>query len=631
MFKKKYSNSLNGISPDGYISQKVLAKIEAETQKKNKALKPVFKRAIVVALSLVIALTVALGITNRNLFTEIFKTKTPEVIEETVYIYKEIDEEQDELVISEPKKPVSSENKELVNSENKKPAESKPENKFDNYGNIYSVISNLKNNSAYASFSLQAANPTDFTVTNNQVNGVDEGDIFKTDGKNIYVLSPTHNILRIIDAENLKVLSEINIKADSKKILSEMYLYKNRVVIMYQNNNFTTADIYDVSNPEKPISLSKLKQEGIYNTSRLINNKLYLITNYSVDTEKIDKNDFSTFVPDISCNNFGGWIPEENIEIFEKPYSSYYTVVCSFDISSGNLLSSKSVLGLRTTIYCSTENIVITGYNSVTDSTYIVRYAINNGNIELKKNGSIEGKLLNQFSIDEHNGYFRFITTVGVSKSNSLTVLNAELIKVGEIKDLAPTEKVYSVRFMGDYAYFVTFRQTDPLFSVDLKNPKNPKVLSALKIPGFSNYLFPFGNGLLLGIGKDADETTGTAGNIKLSMFNISNPADVTEATKLVTDYYSSPSTQSHKTTLIDVNRNLIGIAARNSKTNEYAVYKYENGSFKNLFTVDLESSSNISEYSRGIIIGNKLYIYTERFIAAYDINTFSELDRLRF
>ncbi|MBO7151814.1 MAG: beta-propeller domain-containing protein, partial [Clostridia bacterium] len=125
---------------------------------------------------------------------------------------------------------------------------------------------------------------------------------------------------------------------------------------------------------------------------------------------------------------------------------------------------------------------------------------------------------------------------------NSLRVLDKDLKEVGKIENIAPDERVYSVRFMGDTAYFVTFRQVDTLFSVDLKNPKEPKIIGALKIPGFSNYLFPFGEDKLLGIGQDADEKTGRTGGIKFSIFDISNPANVTESAKTVLKYFISAS-----------------------------------------------------------------------------------------
>ena len=115
--------------------------------------------------------------------------------------------------------------------------------------------------------------------------------------------------------------------------------------------------------------------------------------------------------------------------------------------------------------------------------------------------------------------------------TKSLYVLDENLETVGEIRDLAPDESVYSARFMGDAGYFVTFRQIDPLFSVDLSDPENPKVIGELKIPGFSEYLHPYGDGRLLGIGMAVDEEAITTDGVKLSMVDISDPTDVQEMT----------------------------------------------------------------------------------------------------
>ena len=95
----------------------------------------------------------------------------------------------------------------------------------------------------------------------------------------------------------------------------------------------------------------------------------------------------------------------------------------------------------------------------------------------------------------------------------------------GTIENLAKNERIYSARFMGDTGYFVTFRETDPLFSVDLSDPDNPKIIGTLKIPGFSEYLHPYGDGLLLGIGEEVDEKGVESNQVKLSMFDISDPS----------------------------------------------------------------------------------------------------------
>ena len=104
----------------------------------------------------------------------------------------------------------------------------------------------------------------------------------------------------------------------------------------------------------------------------------------------------------------------------------------------------------------------------------------------------VNGYLNDSFSIDEYNGYLRLVTTV--DRTNAVYVLDEKLEETGKIENLAKDERIYSARFMGDIGYFVTYRETDPLFSVDLSDPANPKIIGELKIPGFSEYLHPYGD-----------------------------------------------------------------------------------------------------------------------------------------
>ena len=150
--------------------------------------------------------------------------------------------------------------------------------------------------------------------------------------------------------------------------------------------------------------------------------------------------------------------------------------------------------------------------------------------------GTVPGHLLNQFSMDEHNGYFRVATTIGEpwnseTSESQIAVLEQQgrrLAQVGLVGGLGKGERIYSVRFMGDRGYVVTFRQVDPLYVLDLSDPAAPSVTGELKIPGFSTYLHPIGDGLLVGVGQDATDTGRTQGT-KVSLFDVSNPAAPTE------------------------------------------------------------------------------------------------------
>jgi uncharacterized secreted protein with C-terminal beta-propeller domain len=212
----------------------------------------------------------------------------------------------------------------------------------------------------------------------------------------------------------------------------------------------------------------------------------------------------------------------------------------------------------------------------------------------------------------------------GNSMSCSLFTLNQNLEVLGEIRGIAPEERVYSCRFMGDIGYFVTFRQVDPLFSVDLSNPEVPQLLSALKIPGFSNYLHPYAEGLLFGLGHDADENTGIMGSIKLSMFNTADPADVREQNTLIlSEYYASEATSNHKAILVNAAKRLIAFPADSN----YVICSYDAGKgFTQEAVISLMGDENDYYYYggeglRGLFIGDVFYVIAPNSLNAYDIN----------
>ena len=151
--------------------------------------------------------------------------------------------------------------------------------------------------------------------------------------------------------------------------------------------------------------------------------------------------------------------------------------------------------------------------------------------------GSVKGHLLNQFSLHEHDGHLFVAVTDGSpwgSRRQSESLIYAleqqdgVLAVVGSVGDMGRGERIYAVRYMGDRAYVVTFRQVDPLYVVDLSEPAAPAVLGELKIPGYSAYLHPVGDGLLVGVGREADEE-GRIEGFKLSLFDVSDPAKPTE------------------------------------------------------------------------------------------------------
>jgi inhibitor of cysteine peptidase len=189
-------------------------------------------------------------------------------------------------------------------------------------------------------------------------------------------------------------------------------------------------------------------------------------------------------------------------------------------------------MGGASAMYVSTNNIYITysGWDQNTGQyTAIYRVAINGLQLSVQAEGSVPGSTINQYSMDEYNNYFRIATNYYATESqiSNVYVLNFNLTLTGKLEGLAPNENLHSVRFMGDRCYLVTYRTTDPLFVVDLSDSTNPRVLGELKIPGYSDYLHPYDETHLIGVGKEAVEADGGAiayyQGLKLALFDVSD------------------------------------------------------------------------------------------------------------
>lgn len=637
MFEDRYKKEIDNIEADGYIRQKVLKRIE-DAENNKKVIRPAVYRSLVAFACVAIMVVSVFSINKLN-----NPAPTENANGVTTYdsIYK------------------------TINALKRNDTNDAEYEAIDEEVELYSDTTNAtaKPNATKGTSSTNAiaddsaSEKQDTSDTNEQVKGVDEADIVKTDGKYIYIYSLKKNEISIVKAgKDAKKVSAIKMDGKGYYYNNEMFVQNGRLIFMTRETDETenaksgimedriylggkcdtAAMIYDVTNPENPQKLYECKQSGEYNTSRLIGNTLYLISTYYVDAYGIKKDKYETYVPSVVTDDVDGPVSADSICISEVVSSPVYTVICGYNTQNGKLLGTQSVLGGTYTVYCSTENIITASYTNG-DAVKITRYAINDGDIKFKAETEIKGTLLNQFSIDEHNGYFRFVTTENngvetrdgkvvtytIRNVNSLRVLDGDLKEVGSIENIAPDERVYSVRFMGDTAYFVTFRQVDPLFSVDLKDPKNPKIIGALKIPGFSNFLFPFGEGKLLGIGQDADEKTGRTGGIKLSLFDISNPADVTESAKTVLEYRNSDALYNHKASLVDTKRSLVGLPIWWEGKMQYNLYSYKNGGFETVVEFKIEQ---ISDFIRGLYIGEEFYIVTDSVVLVHNINTFEKV-----
>jgi len=206
-----------------------------------------------------------------------------------------------------------------------------------------------------------------------------------------------------------------------------------------------------------------------------------------------------------------------------------------------------------------------------TRKTIIHKISIDEDKIEYVAKGTVPGRLLNQFSMDENGDRFRVATTNeiytqydGTVRSNAVYVLDEQLEIVGELEEIAPDESIFSTRFMGDRLYMVTFQQIDPFFVIDLSSD-TPKILGELKIPGFSNYLHPYDEEHIIGVGRDTKETDNGRVQqlgIKIALFNVADVNNPKVADEVIIGDSSTQSEalHNHKAFFFDKTRNVLSI-----------------------------------------------------------------------
>ena len=450
------------------------------------------------------------------------------------------------------------------------------------------------------------------TIT--QVEGVDEADIVKTDGKNVYY---TANGKLYCVAVNDGMFGELFtydlITADKYNLdgyfegmfyygnTCEMFLTDNKLTVVFdgQTNSgrLTAVNVYEINGGELKL-VSEYSQNGVYSDSRMIGNFLYIITN---DTRNIsamtDEKDLDDYVPSYTCQNEKCYVPAEDIlvpDTFGTNYRQFsYGVVAGIDIANpAQPVSVKALADYSGQIYCSQQNLYVTANvssSSVNTSrteleiapvrrggqqTSITRIELNDGQVTPAASGVVDGTVLNQFSMDEYNGNFRIATTatgyIGENntweESNGVYVLNQALEQIGSITRFGKSESIKSVNFSGAIGYVVTYEQTDPLFAIDFTDPTKPVMLDEFKINGYSTYMYNWSDTLLLGFGADAN-SEGRETGVKLVMFDVSNNNDLKECGFISigdnlsgTSYTGSVALNERKALFISPENNLIGV-----------------------------------------------------------------------
>lgn len=620
--------------------------------------------------------------------------------------------------------------------------------------------------SAQSSDSSQPNNSLDYSATNNQVAGVDEADIIKTDGRYIYAL--VRNELSIISATpaaEAKVVSKIVFKSRPQDIFingnflavfgNDNLIYSQGVYQSFRRqNSYTFFKVFDISNPADPKQVRDLDFEGSYRDARLIGDYVYFLTdtynNYIAGEPLVPRVLDNGLVMPSKCEASEKCFAPD-VYYFDIAYDSYnFSNITAINIkNSAEAISGQSyLLNSGQNLYVSQNNIYITytqyineydleqearreliyprlsaetqdkidkieatpsfilnnqekrskaaqyidryfnalSYNDQAalssdidaklaekisakakdmEKTVIHKIGISGNQISYRAMGEVSGQVLNQFSMDESGDYFRIATTrsqyssrLSESSSDSYSsvyVLDANLTTVGKLENLATTERIYAARFMGNRAYLVTFKQTDPLFVISLSDPAKPAVLGAIKIPGFSNYLHPVdADGTkLIGLGRDADvaaDGSVTVKGLKLSLFDFSDLTKPKELDSYILGGAGSDSIAlyDHKAFLYSASKNLLAIPAALRDSNNRLnfagalVFTLQDNAFTLKGRIDHSAGGHYgtSDYwdgfsyydntaKRSLYINDSLYTFSNKFLKINNLADLAELKSL--
>ena len=425
-----------------------------------------------------------------------------------------------------------------------------------------------------------------YSRTNVQVDGVDESDLVKTDGRTLFVAE--RNKVHLIDTlPSLSNTTYVEIGSSANVTIQGLYLHEDHLAVIYSvfelssgpagssnpgedislsyyiypyHSSRTCIQIFDVSDPYNPTKVLLGGITGHPISSRMVGSVVYLITEQSV----LSGGDI--IVPQVLSDHGTEDVASTSICYDPAcPSVSSFVNVLALDVVDGSRSNLTALAGPSSVCYMSATSLYLTmprwegassslfttAQGSLTTTIY--RIAVDGTRMTLSAQGSVEGAPLNQFALDEKDGRLRMATTShGEETDNQVHILDMTLREVGSLEGIAAGESIYSTRYLDDRLYMVTFRQVDPLFIIDLSED-DPVVMGELKVPGASTYLQMVENGLL-GIGFEN-------GSVKVSLYNVSDPENMREIdTYLVEGYSYSAAQYDHRAVLYDAAWNLLVI-----------------------------------------------------------------------
>ena len=417
--------------------------------------------------------------------------------------------------------------------------------------------------------------------TNNQIANVDEADIVKTDGRYMYLAA--NGALRIFDAQSPKELSvthlaggarELFVEGDRAVVYSSTGATRPECTYAYDcqvagDGSTTQVTVFDIAKRDKPVVKRRFALSGSLMAARRTGNIVHTVVadgdggaefaSYPEDYQscgEVEKSVRAKFaklradnerkirahasrLPTIAEN---GGTPApmcSGLLRTEVKDGDQFTTLVSFDLANDKVAPTTASMQSRPgTVFASDSGLYIAVTHPDEQASEIHRFAIGDKPSDTKYagNGRVPGHVLNQFAMDEWNGYLRVATTKGrvpdPAVESEISILaktdDGALTRVGAFSKIAPGEDIRAVRFDDDRAYVVTFKKTDPLFVIDTVDPQAPKILGELKIPGFSTYIHRIDPNHLLSIGFDANDHGDFAyfDGVLLQLFDVEHSTD---------------------------------------------------------------------------------------------------------
>lgn len=385
-----------------------------------------------------------------------------------------------------------------------------------------------------------------------QEKGVDEADIIKTSGNDIYYINRSFDEKAGVDTRKVNVIETKNGKSsvantidfnDTDSIIEDMFVSDEKLVVNCTSfssptvntkgaayHNATKAIVYDISDKENPTEINSFEQSGAYVSSRLVGDVFYIVSSYDISLASTVKD----YIPSTCTgNDEADKLNANDIYYAKNGVGTNYIVVTALDVNTCETIgTTKAVLGCGEDVYSNKDYLYVYGYdlNDKEPNTTIAKISLKDG-VKFCDYVKIKGTVNNQYSFAEKDNHLCVFTTQMIrgKENNYLYVFDSNLKQVYKSEAFASGESIKAVKYVDNYAYVITYENTDPLFIINLSNVKKPKFMGNVEVDGFSSMLVNVGGDQLLGVGYNTyfdDDNTERTDGLKFVLFDVSDPLE---------------------------------------------------------------------------------------------------------